>query len=388
MKYSSRTKRTVSKGWQAWRVHEEARRLMNQGQDVILLTIGDPDFETPTPIINAAVDSLQSGRTHYTPLKGEPPLRQAVANFHRELTGQPVDIDHVIIVSGAQCGLFATCMCLLEPDDEVIVLDPTYTTYPYVLGATGASTITVPLRPERGFQLDPADLANAISNRTRAVLLNTPHNPTGSVLHRDVLDDLAELSVKHNFWVISDEVYGTITFEQPHISPTSIASLADRSVAISSLSKSHAMTGWRLGWVIAPTELIDYIGNLLAGVVFGLPPFIQDAALNALTESLDETVEMRKRYKKRRDLVCGALEQISGIHCHRPEGGMYVMIDVRESGLSSYEFAHQLLDTEKVALLPGEGFGQSAAGHLRLSLTAPDDMLLEACERISRFTLR
>ncbi len=385
MRYASIVNRAVSKGWQAWNVHMKARQLMAQGEEVLLLTIGDPDFETPSPIIDRAVQSMRSGRTHYTPLMGEMPLRGILAERYTKELGRSVDVDNVIVVAGAQCGLFAACLCIMEPGDEVIVLDPTYTTYAYVIGSAGATTVTVPLRPERHFQVDPEDIADAVTERTRAIIINTPHNPTGAVLHQAAIDALAEIATRHDLWLITDEVYSTITFEQPHISLASHPALADRTVTISSLSKSHAMTGWRLGWAIGPSTLIGYTANIMAGMLFGLPAFIQDAAVTALTDEWHQAETMRKRYRARRDMVCAALQDAPGVSCHRPAGGMYIMLDVRETGLSSIDYADRLLEDEHVALLPGEGFGDSAAGHLRLSLTAPDDQLAAACVRIARF---
>ena len=385
MQYAERTERTISTGWKAWRVHEEARKRIASGEDVILLTIGDPEFATASPIVEAAVNSLHSGRTHYTPLLGEPPLREAVANFQSKLSGQKVQAENVIVVPGAQCGLYATCMCILEEGDEVIVLDPTYTTYAYVIGGTGASTVKVPLRPENGFHVDPADLAAAITPKTKAMLLNTPHNPTGAMISKDAMQAIGKLCVEHDLWLVTDEVYGSITYERPHVSASSLPELADRTVVISSVSKSHAMTGWRLGWVVGPTELIGYMGNLQAAMLFGLPPFIQDAATFALTDGIDEIEHMSQLFRTRRDAVCSTLDKANKVHCHWPDGGMYVMLDIRETGLSSHDFAHSLLEKEGVALLPGEGFSETLTGFLRLSLTAKDEHLAEACRRIVRF---
>ncbi|MEM7129996.1 MAG: pyridoxal phosphate-dependent aminotransferase [Chloroflexota bacterium] len=385
MQFASRVHRTVSEGAPAWGVHAQARKMMGQGKDVILLTIGDPDFDTSDEIIDVTVKSLRSGRTHYTPLMGEEPFRRAIAQYHSDFTGQPVDAENVIAVVGAQCGLYAASMCILNPGDQVIVLDPTYSTYAYFLGAAGAETVYVSLRPERNFQVDPDDVANAITQRTKAILLNTPHNPTGAMVHRAEMDALASLCQQHDLWMITDEVYGPIAFEQPHISAGSLANMAERTVTISSLSKSHAMTGWRIGWAVGPQELIKHIGNLFAGMLFGAPPFIQDAATHALTARLDEATIMRNTYKARRDLVFEHLQEAPKVSCHLPEGGMYMMLDIRETGMNATDFGYKLLDKEKVALLPGDAFGPGGAGHMRLSLTLPEEKLIEACERTVRF---
>ena len=385
MKFASRVNRTVSQGASAWGVHAQGRKLITQGEDVILLTIGDPDFDTSEEIIDVAVASLRNGRTHYTPLLGEESFRRSVVQYHSDFTGQPIGIDNVVAVMGAQCGLYAAAMCTLNPGDQVIVFDPTYSTYAYVLGAAGAESVFVSLRPERNFQVDPDEVAAAITDKTRAILLNTPHNPTGSMIHQAELEALATLCQRHDLWMITDEVYAPIAFDQPHLSAGALPGMADRTITISSLSKSHAMTGWRIGWAVAPQEIIGHMGNLFAGMIFGLPPFIQDAATHALTASLGEAAVMRNAYKARRDLVFEHLQDAPKLSCHLPEGGMYMMIDIRGTGMDAMDFGYKLLAQEKVALLPGDAFGPGGAGHMRLSLTVADDLLMEACERTVRF---
>lgn len=385
MKYSERVSRTVSKGAPAWKIHSLAKSMQDNGESVIQLTIGDPDFDTPSTIIDRAIQSLRNGRTHYTPLLGEQPLRAAIADYHQSFGGQAVDWNNVIVVAGAQCGLYAASMCTLNPGDQIIVLDPTYTTYAYVLGATGAEPVFVRLRPENSFQVDAAEAEGAVTPRTRAMLINTPHNPTGAMINSSVMAELAGICLKHNLWMITDEVYGSIYFDQEHVSAAAVNGMADRTITISSLSKSSAMTGWRLGWAVGPVEMIEHMGNLSAAMLFGLPPFIQDAAIEALTGSLHEAQRMRSMYKARRDLVYERLQNLAGISCHLPEGGMYMMLDIRQTGQDTLEFAQRLLATEKVALLPGEAFGPGGSGHLRLSLVKSEDVLAEACMRIARF---
>lgn len=385
MQYAKIVHRLDGAGYKAWDVHGKAKEMLARGVDVILLTIGDPDVATPGPIVDAAVASLHKGRTHYTPSLGEMSLRSAIAAYHTSLSGQTVTSANVAVVAGAQCGLFATAMCLLEAGDEVILFEPVYSTYEPVIGATGATPVHVKLRPELGFHFDPADLAAAITPRTRAILLNTPNNPTGAMLSPEELEAIAEVSTRHDLWLITDEVYSNFAYARPHLSPVTIPALHERTVVISSLSKSYAMTGWRLGWIIAPPTLIPYIGNMLACMLFGQPPFIQDAAFYALTQGQTEAEQMRSTYRARRDLVCATLQNAGSICCHAPEGGMYVLVDVSRTGMGGYEFGHRLLQEAHVGLLPGEAFGPSLNHYLRLSLTAPDDQLVEACQRIQHF---
>ena len=238
-----------------WEIHDRAREMKDAGRDIIFLSIGDPDFDTPPPIVDAVVESLRQGRTHYTALAGMLPLREAIPARHHELTGQRVDADSVVVTAGAQCGLFTAMLCLAGPGDEVIVPEPMYVTYEAVVGVTAARLVQVPLRGENGFHLDPDDLAAAVTPRSRVILLNFPHNPTGATLTAEELEAVADIAKRHDLWVISDEVYGTLIYDQPHRSIVALPGMAERTVVVDSLSKSHAMTGWRLGWTISPGDL-------------------------------------------------------------------------------------------------------------------------------------
>ncbi|MBX3015590.1 MAG: aminotransferase class I/II-fold pyridoxal phosphate-dependent enzyme [Caldilineaceae bacterium] len=387
MIFSQLVSRLVGQGYGGWRVHGKARTMIANGADVIMLTIGDPDFQTPPAVVQAAVASLQQGRTHYTPAAGELRLRQAIAAHHQQQTGQAVTYENVAVVQGAQCGLFVAAMCTLQAGDEVIMSDPVYSTYPPVIGATGATGVYVPLQPTLNFHPDLKAVAAAITPRTRAILFNTPHNPTGAVLRQDEIERLAELALRHNLWLITDEVYSNFTFTHPHASPAAIAAIQDRCITISSLSKSHAMTGWRLGWVVGPTSLIEHVGNLLAVMAYGGPPFIQDGALAALQAELAEVEQMRIAYRRRRDLVHELLKDTPGIRCCVNEGGMYALLDIRSSGLSSMEFADQACEAAHMAVLPGDAFGPALAGYLRLSLVVPEERLTEACRRLHHFAI-
>ena len=385
MKYASITKRLTGEGTGAWQIHQQGRIRQEQGDDIISLSIGDPDFDTPDPIIERTVKSLRGGRTHYVQIAGIPALRQAIADNHAEALNQPLTVDNVAVVPGAQNGIFVAAQCVIEAGDEIIMPDPFYTTYDYVVGATGAQKVMIPLQPEAGFRLNVDDVAAAITPRTRAIMLNTPHNPTGMVLSRDELEAIGEICQTHNLWVITDEVYSALCYDLPHISPASIPTIADRCITVSGVSKSYAMTGFRLGWVIGSTQTIHYINELLSGMIFGTATFVQDAALEALTGDQTPVQEMRQAYKRRRDLVCDAIDEIPGLTCYRPQGGVFALLNVQETGLTANEFGQRLLDEQGVTMIPGDGFGPTAAGYLRLSLTNPDDRLAEACQRLANF---
>ncbi|MSP82653.1 MAG: aminotransferase class I/II-fold pyridoxal phosphate-dependent enzyme [Alphaproteobacteria bacterium] len=388
MRYAPFVKRLENKGSRAWEIHGAGLERIAKGHDVIMLSIGDPDFETPSGIVEAAVASLRAGNTHYSWIEGSPELRRAIAERFHRLNGVAVGADSIVVTQGAQGALFSAMVCVAGPGDEVIVPEPMYVTYEAVVGAAGATLVTVPLRGERGFHLDPADLAEAVTSRTRAVLLNTPHNPTGAVLSRDELAAVGAICRRHDLWLISDEVYATITFAAPHISPATLPEIADRTIVVESLSKSHAMCGWRVGWIVAPGELPHHLYNLGLAMHYGLPSFIQTAAIDAVRSEDAAAAAMRETYRTRRDLVADRVRNLPLLDCVVPEGAMYVMVDVRGTGLASETFARRLLDEADVAVLPADGFGPSGAGYVRWSLTVPTPRLEMALDRLGGFARR
>jgi arginine:pyruvate transaminase len=385
MRYSSRIERLGGEGSDAWIVHDDAVRRMHHGDEIYLLSIGDPDFETPAPIRQAAVSALATGRTHYSPSGGEPALRSAIADRASGAIGMKIDPGQVIIYPGAQAALFALAQCLFDPGDEVIVPEPTYVTYEALLGAAGASMRQIPLRPERGFHLDPEDISRAIGPRTRGLMLNFPHNPTGATLTRDEAEATAELCRRHDLVVISDEVYSALTFTGEFVSPASLPGMAERTAVVSSLSKSHAMTGWRCGWSITPMPLAGHLEKLVRCMHFGVAQFVQDAGAAAFHHADQEAAQLRAAYLGRARVVVDRLAGVSGVACRLPEAGMYVFADVRGTGMDGKRFASELLDATGVAVTPGEGFGPSGAGHVRITLGTSERRLGEACDRIAGF---
>jgi arginine:pyruvate transaminase len=388
MRFSSLVDRLAGKGSEVWRVHWRATELARARRDIVFLTVGDPDFDTPAAIVEATVAALRSGRTHYAPIVGYPEVRAAVARRHAKTMGQPTDADQVVLVPGAQGGLYCALRCLAGPGDEVVVPEPTYATYEAVIGATGATMVNVPLRPERGFHLDPDDVGRAITARTRVLWLNSPHNPTGAVMTRTEIEAVAAIARRHDLWLVSDEVYGAMTFDRPFVSPAMLPDMAERTVVISSLSKSHAMPGFRFGWIVAPKALAEHLFGLVLCLFYGGPAFIQDGAMVGLTAELPEVAAMRAAYQRRARLVVERLAGVPGLRAMPPEGGMFVMLDTRGTGLSAEAFALELLEREGVAVLPCDGFGPSAVGHQRVSLAADDQVLLKACAGLERVARR
>jgi arginine:pyruvate transaminase len=363
----------------------EAARRREAGHDVIVLTIGDPDQAPPEPVIDATVDALRRCRTGYSAMVGYPRVREAIAARVQHRTGQPCSADNVVVTPGAQGGLFCALQCLAGPGDEVIVPEPVYATYGGVIGATGAQMVTVPLRADRGFHPDLDSMARAVTSRTRVIWINSPHNPTGAVFTAEEITAIADLCRSRDLWLLSDEVYEDLAFARPHVSPWSLPDMAERTVVVSSLSKSHAMPGFRFGWIVGPPALSGHLFSLLLSMTYGSPAFIQHGVLPALEGDLPQAAAMREAYRGRARLLSGILADAPRCRVHPPEGGMFILFDVRGTGLSSEEFAQALLERENVALLPCDGFGPSAVGHLRIALTAPEPRLEEAGRRIVRF---
>lgn len=384
MHFASRVERLGGKGAAAWNIHFRGVQAKRAGEDVILLSVGDPDFDVAPNIAGALKASLDAGDTHYADIAGDPRLRAAIARYHESLTGQTVTAENVLVVAGAQSGMFAAAQVLLGPGDGVIVPSPRYVTYEALFGAAGAEIIDVPLKAENGFHLDPADLKAAVRPNARAIVLTTPNNPTGTVMYRDEVEAVAEVAKRHDLWVLTDEVYARLAHERPHVSPAGLPGMAERAVTVCSLSKSHAMTGFRIGWVVGPVPFIEHLTRLVLCMVYGSPPFIQAAAIEAIEGDQSAQEIMAQAYKTRGRLVFERLNQSPHLRCHRPEGGMFVMVDVRPSGMTAEQFSERLFVEERVTTLVGDAFGHEAAGHLRLSMTYDLPVLEEACRRILR----
>jgi arginine:pyruvate transaminase len=385
MRFASRVERLSGPGAEAWNIHIAAARRRDAGEDVIVLTVGDPDQLPPPAVVAATTEALRQNRTGYAPILGDPRLREAIASRHRRRHGEPCATENVAVAPGAQGGLYCVMQCLAGPGDEIVVPEPAYATYEAVVGASGARMVTVPLDPERGFHPDLDAVAAAVTPHTRTIWINTPHNPTGAVLTREEIAAIGELCVRRDLWLVCDEVYEDLAFARPHVSPWSLPGLAERTVVVSSLSKSHALPGFRLGWIIGPPDLIRHLFDLLLCMTYGSPPFIQDGAFAALMAELPEVAALRENYRRRAALVSGMLQAAPNCRVREPEGGMFVLFDIRGTGFGSDEFARLLLDRAGVAVLPCDGFGPSAVGYLRISLTAADARLEEAASRILRF---
>jgi len=385
MRFSPLVERIGGEGAEAWAIHGAASAAKARGEDVVMLSIGDPDFSTPEMITQVAKSSLDAGDTHYSDIVGRLPLREAIAAQHRRVNGQAVGPDNVIVMAGAQNALFSTSLCLTGPGDEVIVLEPVYVTYEATIRASGATLVTVSQPESNGFRPDIAAIEAAVTERTRAIYITNPNNPTGVMMTRTELEGIADIARRHDLWVVADEVYSTLTFEGQHVGMAALPGMAERTVTISSLSKSHAMTGWRVGWVIAPEPLIQHLARLALCMLYGLPGFIQAAAATALRDGAQEVERMRAIYLHRRDLLYRELDGLPGLRMIKPEAGMFLFVDIRETGLSSTEFAWDLYRDQGVAVLDATAFGKTADGFLRVSYTVSEEELMEGCRRIRSY---
>jgi arginine:pyruvate transaminase len=383
--FSRLTERISGPRSRAWDITDRAAALERQGRRIIHLGIGDPDFDTPPAIVDAAINQLGAGRTHYAPVPGETDLRAAIAAEYSSRCDSRFDFEQVVIFPGAQTALFATLMCLSGPGDEVILLEPYYATYEGVACGGGADVVTVALSEETNFALDVDRIARAITSRTRVILANSPGNPTGAVFSEKSWRELVGLCLKHDIWLVSDEVYSCLTFDSPFFSPLEIPGARNNVAVISSVSKSHAMTGWRLGWTITPGPLARHLDVLSQSMVFGVSQFTQDAVTWALRNPPAEVESMRRAYKSRRDLLCDELEKNSRLKVHRPGGGMFVMVDVSALGCDGARFADELLDREGIAVVPGFAFGDSAENCVRIGYLHDEAVLKKAADKIARF---
>lgn len=385
MKLSTLVNRISGEGAEAWDIHTKAQRAAAAGEDVIVMSIGDPDFPTPAPIIESAVNALHNGDTHYAAVAGRDKLRDAVANDFASRSGTPCQRNNVFIFAGTQNALLATSLCVLEHGDEVIALEPMYVSYEASLQIGGARLVRVAQPAEENFRPNIDRIANAITPATRAIVITTPNNPTGVVMNTAELQSIADLAIKHDLWVISDEVYADIIFTGTHQSIASLPGMAERTIIVSSLSKSHAMTGWRVGWTIAPEILKPHFDNLALCMLYGLPGFVQEAAATALTDQRDASKEMCNTYQRRCDVVCAELAKANRLVVLRPEAAMYVMVDVRGYGMDSAEFCRELYENTGVSVLDAGAFGDSARGWVRISFTIGEQKLIEGCKRITDF---
>lgn len=383
MNLSKRIMGLTDGGDDGWGVFYRARRMVAAGEPVIELTIGEHDIRTDPTILDAMHEAAKAGHTGYAMVPGVDALRDAVAGRVSERTGVPTTRNNVLITPGGQAALFAAHHSVCDEGDVALYCDPYYATYPGTLRAVGAVACAIETRPEQDFQPQAADIAAAAKGAV-SLLVNSPNNPTGVVYSRTTMEGIAGACIQNDLWLISDEVYDTQIWEGEHISPRSLPGMVDRTIVVGSMSKSHAMTGSRVGWVIGPEDVIENLITLATHTTYGVPGYIQDAALFALKKPELEA-EIAAPFKRRREIVYRLLDGQNLVKAAPAAGAMYVMLDMRCTGLTGLEFANQLLDAHKIAVMPGESFGAAAAGHIRVAMTVEDAAFKTALQTLINF---
>lgn len=381
---SSRITQISPGGDDGWDVFRKAQSLKAAGEPIIDLTIGEHDVRTDPSILAAMDASARGGHTGYSAIPGIEALRSKLATRIETRTGVPTTSRNIIVMPGGQASLFAAHLAVTDPGQSALFIDPYYATYPGTIRAAGAIPRRVPARPEDGFQPDARLLGQAALG-AKSLLINTPNNPTGAVYTKQTLLGIAEVCHDHDLWLISDEVYDTQVWNGIHRSPRALEGMAERTLVCGSLSKSHAMTGSRLGWICGPEDAIDELFNLSTNTTYGQPGFIQDAGLFALQQGEDFEAKIAAPFKRRREIALELLAKQNRFQAIPPDGAMYIMIDIRPTGMSGEAFANALLDTHKIAVMPGESFGHSAAGHIRIAMTVADDRFAQAIKTLLSF---
>jgi arginine:pyruvate transaminase len=389
MRFAKVTERLSGLGSEKWAVHIEGKKRAVLGEPMIFLSIGEPDAPPPAAIFDVAEKQMRAGRIRYAEGRGEANVRRALARLYSVQTGRAINENQFIFLPGTQTALYAAMTTLIDVGDEVLMADPYYATYEGVIASAGGVTVPVRVDPDHGFHLKAADLEKAITPKSRVLLMNTPSNPTGAVFTRSEIEKIGKLCEKHDLWIISDEVYATLTYGNTVFSsPFDVPELEKRTVVVSSISKSHAIPGFRCGWIAASEDFCDRCIPVTETMLFGSQPFLEDATAFALDTHFPELDEMKRNYEARAKALVAGLQGSKKVSARMPEGGMFVMVDVRKTGLTGEAFAWKLLEEEKVVTMPGESFGAGGTGHLRVALTVDQSQITEACKRIARLAER
>lgn len=351
-----------------------------EGVDIVSFSMGEPDFTTPGNVIDACCDSLHNGFTHYTPSLGIPALRKAVADMTRETDGVPCQASNVLITPCKQA-IFMVALAYIDPGDEVILADPSWVSYEACIRLAGGVPVYVPTRFEDNFVLDPALIESKITPRTKMIILNTPSNPTGAVIPADVLKQIADIAMARGIKVLSDEIYSSIVYEGRHTSIASFPGMFDNTIIVSGLSKSFAMTGWRLGWAVAPEDDIKAINKLQSHSISCAVSFVQEAAVEAITGPQQSKLDMVSEFRRRRDLAMDLISEIPGVECNVPQGAFYIFPKYNRD-IPSAKLAEVLLKEGHVAVTPGTAFGPGGEGFIRISYATSEDQIREGISRI------
>jgi len=367
----------------AFVVLARAKELEAQGRDIVHLEIGEPDFETPDNIKNAAIKALEDGYTHYGPAAGLPQAREAFADYISRDRGVQVSPSQIVVTPGAKPIMFYTILSLVNAGDEVIYPNPGFPIYESMIKYIGGKPVPIPLEEDKGFAFDLDRFESLITDKTKLVIINSPQNPTGGVLSREVLEGIARLAVERDFYILDDEIYSKVVYDGVHESIYPFEGMKERAIMIEGHSKTYAMTGWRLGFGVIPEELAPQIAKLQTNANSCTCSFTQIAGVEALQGPQDSVTAMVKEFKRRRDLIVEGLNRIPGISCHTPKGAFYVFPNIRGTKMKSKELETMLLEEAGVAVLSGTSFGAYGEGYLRLSYANSQDNIRKALDRIT-----
>lgn len=370
----------------AFEVLNKARALERQGKDIVHLEIGEPDFDTPKNIVESAVSALHKGWTHYGPSAGLPDLRQAIADEVSRTRGVSVTSEEVVVVPGGKPIIFFSLLALADEGDEVIYPNPGFPIYESMINYLGAKAVPIRLHEEKDFGLDVDELAALISDRTKLIILNSPQNPTGGVLSRQDIRDIAEAIGDRNIMVLSDEIYSRLIFEGEHYSIMSVLGFKDRTILLDGFSKTYAMTGWRMGYGVMRADLATHITRLMTNSNSCTASFTQVAGIDAIRGDQSSVDHMRAEFQRRRDVFVAGLNRIKGFSCRMPKGAFYVFPNITKTGWKSKKLADTLLEEAGIACLSGTAFGEYGEGYLRFSVANSLDNLNKALERIDAWT--
>jgi aspartate/methionine/tyrosine aminotransferase len=372
----------------AFEVLNKARALERQGKSIIHLEIGEPDFDTPANVVEAAVDALHQGWTHYGPSAGLPELRQTIADYVSRTRSVPVAPEEVVVVPGGKPIIFFTMLSLIDEGDEVIYPNPGFPIYESMIHYVGGKPIPIHLREDRDFSLDVNELAPLITDRTKLIILNSPHNPTGGVMQRRDVEEVARIIGDRNILVLSDEIYSRLLFEGEHFSIMSVPGMQERTILLDGFSKTYAMTGWRMGYGVMRPDLAAHITRLMTNSNSCTASFTQIAGIEALRGDQSSVDHMCGEFKRRRDVFVAGLNKIKGFSCRLPKGAFYVFPNITKTGWKSKPLADALLDQAGVAALSGTAFGGFGEGYLRFSVANSLENLQQALERINQWTTK
>jgi aspartate aminotransferase len=370
----------------AFEVLNKARALERQGKSIIHLEIGEPDFDTPANVIEAAVDALHKGWTHYGPSAGLPELRQTIAEYVSRTRGVKVAAEEVVVVPGGKPIIFFTILALIDEGDEVIYPNPGFPIYESMIHYVGGKAVPIQLREDHDFSLDVNELAALITDRTRLIILNSPQNPTGGVMQRKDVEQVAKVIGDRNILVLSDEIYSRLLFEGEHFSIMSVPGMQERTILLDGFSKTYAMTGWRMGYGVMRPDLAAHITRLATNSTSCTASFTQIAGIEALRGDQSSVDEMCGEFKRRRDVFVAGLNKIKGFSCRMPKGAFYVFPNIAKTGWKSKPLADALLEQAGVAALSGTAFGEFGEGYLRFSVANSLENLQQALDRIDQWT--